>query len=336
MTLNADLLSEISRDVKLTRASSHRGGEYHGPCPFCGGTDRFRVQPDRDFWKCRQCGKSGDSIAYLVEIGRATKTEAYALRHGVGNATPGARARRAAVPPSQAPAGCDPPAPTWQARAWEYVAQAQEQLRADVGARARGWLRGRGLTAETITAAGLGYNPRDKYESGDLWGLDPEKRVWMPRGIVIPWFIGGDLWRVNTRRPVGDPKYIGPAGFGNGLYEADAIRPDIGAIIVEGELDALTLAQEAGDIIAAVATGGTTQARRARWVGRLALAPVVLVTFDADKAGAAARAYWQEVLSKARAWRPYWGDANAMHQDGADVRGWVEAGLTYKQRCDSH
>jgi hypothetical protein len=153
----------------------------------------------------------------------------------------------------------------------------------------------------------------------------------LPRGIVIPWFIGADLWRVNTRRPIGGaitgPKYIGPAGFGNGLYQADQIRTDRAAIIVEGELDTLALTQEAGDIIAAVATGGTTQSRRARWVARLALAPVVLVTFDADEAGAGARAYWLATLPNAKAWRPYWGDAGAMHQGGADVRGWVAAGV---------
>ncbi len=26
-------------------------------------------------------------------------------------------------------------------------------------------------------------------------------------------------------------------------------------------------------------------------------------------------------------WRPLWGDANAMDQDGADLRGWVQAAL---------
>lgn len=33
------------------------------------------------------------------------------------------------------------------------------------------------------------------------------------------------------------------------------------------------------------------------------------------------------LLEDARRWRPWWGDVNQMHQDGADVRGWVAAGL---------
>ena len=42
-----------------------KGGtqEYHGPCPFCGGKDRFIVWTDRDwphwFWLCRKCGRDG-------------------------------------------------------------------------------------------------------------------------------------------------------------------------------------------------------------------------------------------------------------------------------------
>lgn len=37
--------------------------EWHGPCPFCGGKDRFVIFTDRPWpswnWFCRHCGKSG-------------------------------------------------------------------------------------------------------------------------------------------------------------------------------------------------------------------------------------------------------------------------------------
>ena len=40
-----------------------RQGELHGPCPFCGGVDRFRIHTDRPFphwnWECRKCGRKG-------------------------------------------------------------------------------------------------------------------------------------------------------------------------------------------------------------------------------------------------------------------------------------
>lgn len=41
-----DLLSLIQRDVRLKRVAGTHGGEYAGPCPFCGeGEDRLRVWP---------------------------------------------------------------------------------------------------------------------------------------------------------------------------------------------------------------------------------------------------------------------------------------------------
>ena len=87
------------------------------------------------------------------------------------------------------------------------------------------WLRDlRGLKDETIRAASLGYNPTDIWEDQETWGLPPEtgdngklKRIWLPRGITIPWRSGGHIWRVNIRQPAGDPKYIGPAGWANSL-----------------------------------------------------------------------------------------------------------------------
>ena len=50
-----DLLELIGRDARLRKVASTRGGEYAGPCPFCGGRDRFRVQPRRGRWWCRGC-----------------------------------------------------------------------------------------------------------------------------------------------------------------------------------------------------------------------------------------------------------------------------------------
>jgi len=59
-----DLLALIGRDT-LRHIASTNGGEWAGPCPFCGGTDRCRVWPNQEggrFW-CRQCEAQGDAIA---------------------------------------------------------------------------------------------------------------------------------------------------------------------------------------------------------------------------------------------------------------------------------
>jgi hypothetical protein len=38
------------------------GMEYIGPCPLCGGTDRFAVNTEKELWLCRGCGVGGDVI----------------------------------------------------------------------------------------------------------------------------------------------------------------------------------------------------------------------------------------------------------------------------------
>lgn len=95
-------------------------------------------------------------------------------------------------------------------------------------------------------------------------------------------------------------------------------------MIVEGELDALTIGQ-AG--YTAVATGSTHGARRTRWIARLSTASTVLVAYDNDKAGNDAAFYWLEALPNAKRWRPYWSDANQLQQDGVNVATWIAAGL---------
>ncbi|MEO0562494.1 MAG: primase-helicase zinc-binding domain-containing protein, partial [Chloroflexota bacterium] len=64
-TSSINLLSLLAGDYK--RAGSTGGGEFAGPCPFCGGKDRFRVWPNDDVprWWCRQCDAKGDAITLL-------------------------------------------------------------------------------------------------------------------------------------------------------------------------------------------------------------------------------------------------------------------------------
>ncbi len=212
----------------------------------------------------------------------------------------------------------------------EFCIRAEDHLWAPEGAEALAWLRDvRGLTDKTIRAASLGYNPEDLHEDPQDWDLGGDhKAVWLPRGVVIPWVTAGHLWRVNIRRPAGEPKYIGPAGWREALYRADTLAAAAPAVLVEGELDALTIDQHAGGLAAAVATGSTTGARRARWLARLAVCGTVLVAFDGDAAGDAAARYWLDVLANGRRWRAFYGkDANGQATAGGDVRGWVLAGL---------
>ncbi|WP_150524006.1 DUF7146 domain-containing protein [Roseibium sediminis] len=42
------------------------GGEYVGPCPCCGGRDRFAVNETKNKWVCRGAGGGGDPIGLVM------------------------------------------------------------------------------------------------------------------------------------------------------------------------------------------------------------------------------------------------------------------------------
>ena len=89
----------------LRRARANSGGEYAGPCPWCGGPDRFRVWPEHPSgharWWCRQCSRHGDTIDLLRQRdgmwARARLTAAKRLRKHSPR-------QQAVLPPRSAPA----------------------------------------------------------------------------------------------------------------------------------------------------------------------------------------------------------------------------------------
>jgi DNA primase len=325
-----NLLDVIGRDTPLKKVASTHGGEYAGSCPWCGGCDRFRVWPhgDRPGYWCRQCNRNGDATQYLQDRHGVTYREACARLGLPLDARPTPLQAQAPTPPPLA----IPPHHAWQARALAFVERCEQTLWTPEGAPALDYLHRRGLLDDTIQAARLGYHPTERWEHPDLWGLPPEhQKIHLLQGIVFPWYVGSELWRVLFRREGDDiPKeerYRPIAGGGNTLYQVDTLRPNAPAMVVEGVLDALAVWQEAGDLIAVVAAG-TTWGRLERWIGRLDLASTVLIALDADQAGDTASDWWLKALgSQAKRWWPYWDDPAAMRQDGADLRTWVREGL---------
>lgn len=311
------LLDVIGRDTRLRRVASTHGGEYAGPCPFCGGRDRFRVWPDSDrprYW-CRGCGRYGDVMRYLHDHDGLSFREARVPARGT---------------PTRIPDSGEEPNPFWQDAARVFCMHAQRTLWSSKGMPAREYLRQRGLSAQTIHRAALGYNSRPYYDAPELWGFARSERdVWVPAGIVIPWVVNSSIWCVRFRSFSSDAtfRYMQVRGGGNALYRASTVQANTPAVLVEGELDALTIVQEAGDLLAAVANGSTNGGRRSRWIATLANASVVLLSHDADQPGERAATWWLKRLDNAQRWLPLWKDANAMLQNGADVRSWIAAGL---------
>ena len=58
----------VSHDTPLKLATRSQGGVWRGPCPKCGGEDRFHVWETEGRYWCRGCGKTGDEIQYLRDF----------------------------------------------------------------------------------------------------------------------------------------------------------------------------------------------------------------------------------------------------------------------------
>src|ERR1700736_4543832 len=78
MTLSFDALVEKARAVPIGDELARRpkikptgkGANLKGPCPICGGEDRFSVNFAKSVFNCRGCGMGGDTIKF---VGRQTK-----------------------------------------------------------------------------------------------------------------------------------------------------------------------------------------------------------------------------------------------------------------------
>jgi hypothetical protein len=51
-------------------------GEYAGPCPACGGRDRFSINVNKRLWNCRGCARGGDAIALVQHVDNCSFAEA--------------------------------------------------------------------------------------------------------------------------------------------------------------------------------------------------------------------------------------------------------------------
>lgn len=83
ITSRIDVVDVVGEFVKLKR----RGANYLGLCPFHGEkTPSFTVSPSKEIYKCFGCGKSGNSITFLMEHEKYSYVEALrwlANRYGI-------------------------------------------------------------------------------------------------------------------------------------------------------------------------------------------------------------------------------------------------------------
>jgi DNA primase len=328
--------------VQLRKASSTNGGEWQGPCPACGGTDRFHVWPQQNegkggYW-CRGCGNTGDNIQFLRDFEGLSFREACARLNVILPERPRSRGDRPAAfcaAPEFKPERHTSPADLWQEKAEKLVAWAQGTLAANADVLA--WLSGRGIDAETAAKFRLGWNPgeneKDLYRPRKAWGLPEQlkddgrpKALWIPRGLVIPYSAGGAVLRIRIRRPEGEPRYYVIPGSSMSTM---VIGPERRAfVVVEAELDAIAVAASNTFLSGAVAMGSAAAKPDADTFSILRGALQILNALDYDAAGAKAMAWWTEHFKHCDRWPvPKGKDPGEAVRLGIDLRKWIEVGL---------
>ena len=123
--------------------------------------------------------------------------------------------------------------------------------------------------------------------AGDLQRSASGQPAWVriSRGIVLPWLLDGQLWQLKIRTNRQDPKYLAIAGGHPCLFGADTLVPGEPAILAEGEVDALLLWQEVGDLVGVATLGSCNKGISAKALRYLLGCPQLLVAYDVDAEG---------------------------------------------------
>jgi len=226
-----NLLDLVSKDTTLAHVASTGGGEWAGACPFCGGTDRFRVQPAQGEWFCRGCGENRwhDAIDYIERRHGVGFLEALRI---LGASEP---SKQESMPPKKE---TDIDHEQWIDAAGRFLENCELNLWAtDQGERALAYLHKRGLNDDSIRAWRLGCNLTDRHGEKSKWGVNED--VFLPRGIVIPCFDSAGLHYLKIRKPAGMPKYQMVKGSATWLFGLETLRDAEAAFLFEGEFDAM-------------------------------------------------------------------------------------------------
>lgn len=237
--------------------------------------------------------------------------------------------------PAWEPRTCNSPGDIWQRQARRLVEEAVYHLWSPSGRAVVGFLsQEKGLNPDTIKAFSLGWLPADRWDAAPAWGL-PEvlkdggkpKKLWFPKGVSIPLFQGGQVVRVRIRRPEGEPRYFMLRGSSTKAMLLGDRGPV--AVVVESELDALLLHQEAGDLVSVACLGNSSTRPDQAAADLLQQSRLILMALDADQAGAKESwQWWREHYPQARRWPPVAGkDPGDMLAAGVNLRAWVEVGL---------
>ncbi len=326
----------IQANLNPKWAACTQGGEWKSSCPACGGTDRFIMQSNKQqknctgFYFCRRCEISGDTIQFAMDYLGYTFLEATNLIGvTIENITKQSLFK---TPYKLTSIPLIKFSPTWQQQATHYLDQAHAKLL--INRDALTYLAIRGLPLKAVICYQFGWSDQDQYLVRTDWDLAEEKKedgtykkLWLPKGLIIPTIDFNKIIRLKTRRTdwhEGDvlPKYVAVSGSAEGLNIIGNRKSKI-MIVVESELDAYALHHAVDDFAVMVAVGGCTKEPDAV-TNRMAEQKTVLICSDADAAGKTMWNKWKQLYPHAiKCSTPIGKDIGETIEQGLDLRPWI-------------
>ena len=289
-----DIVEVVGRYVQLKKS----GQNYSGLCPFhAEKTPSFTVSSSKQFFHCFGCGAHGSAIGFLMEHrGQGYVDAIRDLAQVAGMQVP--ETERAADSHSKTRA------------LTEILSRASDFYRFQLkdSPLAIDYLKRRGITGQTAARFALGFAPdtwqplRSAFDNYDDPQLVEAGLVISDEGKRYDRFRGRVMFPIRSSRgqvigfgarilDTGEPKYLNSPETpifrkGHelyGLHEArDAIRKSGRAIVVEGYMDVIRLAQAGFDeSVAALGTAVTS----AHVSALFKAADHVIFAFDGDAAG---------------------------------------------------
>lgn len=340
----------------LTEPRQH-GGEIWAHCPFHSESspgNAFSYSPEKDKAYCNSCGAGGDLISIYAAVSGLDHRSAfiefrnkYAPDQAGGYRKPRFRTPHPPKTKKNTPQTksreIKSPADIWQEKARALLEKSQAALLTNEG-RLK-WLQDRGLNRRSVARFSLGWIDRDIFRPRESWGLETvikengqPKKLWIPAGLVIPCLDGNRILRLRVRRSEGEPKYyVVPGSAWNPApmltIPGQWPGPHRAVVACEAELDAMLIAQEAGDLVDVLAVGSATarpEDARARefiqeaaWIG---------LWLDRDEAGEKGISAWTNAEPGSRDIRPQGAgkmDPGEMFAAGGDVRGHIRGELPF-------
>lgn len=311
----ADIVAIIGETVQLKKA----GREYKANCPFHEErTPSFYVIPEKGFYNCFGCGKSGSVFTFVMEQQGLQFADAVKYVAGLS----GVEVREVGRNREED----DPLRPLHEINAFAQSWFREQLLDERRGAAARAYLEGRGISAEVAERYGVGFAPdewRAFRDAAHKHGFSDEAlktlgllkqgerarepydgfrgRVMFPienvSGKVIGF--GGRILEGNGPKYLNSPEtpvYQKSRNLYGLSWAKNHIRKKEAALLVEGYMDVVSLAAAGfANVVAPLGTAMTVE--QARLLSRYTTR--VLLVFDSDKAGLKATFKSADILLEA-------------------------------------